>query len=226
MNMRRFTICILVGLPLIVAGQPLMAKEPAQAEAQAVRVEPVHAVPVRVPASAQTFIEDMAQEASRALTSPGISRAQRITLFHKLLKENFDVGVIGKWVLGRYWRRATAREKKEYLKLFEDYITITYVERFDQYSGEKLNVIKSIANPGEDALVFSEIRRPSGGDPISVNWRVRGDSEGYKVIDIYVEGISMSQTQRKEFTSVIRANGGTVAGLLDVLRKQVAKMGG
>ncbi len=204
-----------------------MAKEAARA--QAVSIAPVHAqMPTQIPAqiSAQTFIENMAQEASRALTAPGISRARRVTLFHKLLKDNFDVAVIGKWVLGRYWRRATDQEKKEYLKLFEDYITITYVERFDQYAGEQLNVIKSIANPGEDALVFSEIRRPAGGDPISVNWRVRAESGNYKVIDIYVEGISMSQTQRKEFTSVIRASGGSISGLLNALRKQVAKLGG
>jgi len=175
-------------------------------------------------ASAQVFIEGLADEAVQALTAEGVSREQRIDRFRELLNHNFDVPVIGKWVLGRYWRTATDAEKEEYLKLFEDYVVITYVERFDQYSGEVIKVVKSVSDPGKDALVFSEIHRPTGGEPIRIDWRVRSHSDIYKIIDVYVEGISMSQSQRKEFTSVIRANGGTVAGLLGVLRKKVESL--
>jgi len=174
--------------------------------------------------TAQVFIEGLADEAVQALTAEGVTRADRVTRFRELLSHNFDVPVIGKWVLGRYWRTATDAEKEEYLKLFEDYVVITYVERFDQYSGEVIKVVKSVADPGKDALVFSEIHRPTGGEPIRIDWRVRSHSDIYKIIDVYVEGISMSQSQRKEFTSVIRANGGTVAGLIDVLRKKVESL--
>jgi len=174
--------------------------------------------------TAQLFIEGLADEAVQALTAEGVTREERVTRFRELLSHNFDVPVIGKWVLGRYWRTATDGEKEEYLKLFEDYVVITYVERFDQYSGEVIKVVKSVADPGKDALVFSEIHRPTGGEPIRIDWRVRSHSDIYKIIDVYVEGISMSQSQRKEFTSVIRANGGTVAGLLDVLRKKVESL--
>lgn len=121
---------------------------------------------------------------------------------------------------------ASADEKTEYLQLFEDYVVITYVDRFDQYSGEKLHVVDAVADPGKDALIYTEIRRPSGGDPIRVNWRVRGKPNSYKIIDVYVEGISMSQTQRKEFTSIIRAKGGKVAGLMDVLRNKIQELNG
>lgn len=174
--------------------------------------------------TAQAFIEGLAQEAVAALTTEGVSHDDRILRFTDLLDANFDVETIGKWVLGRYWRGASPEEKAEYLKLFREYIVITYVERFDQYSGERLKVIKSVSEPGEDALVFSEIRRPTGGEPIRVDWRVRAEADVYKILDVYVEGISMSQTQRKEFTSVIRANGGTVAGLNNALRTLIAKL--
>jgi len=171
--------------------------------------------------AAQVFIEGLTEEAVQALTAEGVTRADRIIRFRELLSHNFDVPVIGKWVLGRYWRAATDVEKEEYLKLFEEYVVITYVERFDQYSGEIIKVVKTVSDPGHDSLVFSEIHRPTGGEPIRIDWRVRNKSDIYKIIDVYVEGISMSQSQRKEFTSVIRANGGKVSGLLDVLRKKV-----
>ena len=193
--------------------------------ALALWVSPVSATAAHAgDATAQVFIAGLADEAVQALTAEGVNRSERVDRFRKLLSHNFDVPVIGKWVLGRYWRTATDGEKEEYLQLFEDYIVITYVERFDQYSGEVIKVVKSVADPGKDALVFSEIHRPTGGEPIRIDWRVRSHSDIYKIIDVYVEGISMSQSQRKEFTSVIRANGGTVAGLLDVLRKKVESL--
>lgn len=175
-------------------------------------------------ATAQVFIEGLAEEAVQALTADGVSRTDRVSRFRELLQHNFDVPLIGKWVLGRYWRTATDAEKEEYLRLFEEYVVITYVERFDQYSGEQIKVVKSVPEPGNDAVVFSEIHRPSGGEPIRVDWRVRNDADIYKIIDVYVEGISMSQSQRKEFTSVIRTQGGKVSGLLDVLRTKVESL--
>ncbi len=171
--------------------------------------------------TAQTFIEGLAEEAVAALTAKDVTRDQRIQRFRQLLQDNFDVPVIGKWVLGRYWRSASDAEKEEYLKLFEEYVVVTYVERFDQYSGEQIEVVKTVSDPGKDSLVYSEIKRPTGGEPIRVNWRVRNKSDIYKIIDVFVEGISMSQSQRKEFTSVIRSNGGKVSGLIEVLRNKL-----
>ena len=207
MMKRRTTLISLIMLALAVWMSPLAAAADSSA------TDP-----------ARNFIENMAQKAVQALTAEGVSRAQRIERFRNLLNENFDVPVIGRWVLGRYWRAASDAEKEEYLDLFEDYVVITYVERFDQYSGEVIKVTKSVSDPGKDSLVFSEIHRPSGGEPIRVDWRVRGKSDIYKIIDVYVEGISMSQSQRKEFTSVIRSNGGKVAGLLMVLRDKIESL--
>lgn len=203
-------------LTLAVLGAPVQAMT-TQAEGAAQALAPVHT-------SAQSFIEGLADEAVQALTAEGASRAVRQERFRELLNANFDVNLIGKWVLGRYWRIATDDEKGEYLKLFEDYIVVTYVERFDQYKGERLNVIKSATEAGKDSLVYSAINRPTGGDPIHVDWRVRSHSDVYRIIDVYVEGISMSQTQRKEFASVIRSKGGKISGLIDVLRTKVADL--
>jgi len=174
--------------------------------------------------SPHAFVEGMANAAITALTGKGVSRADRVVRFRSILKDNFDVGLIGKWVLGRYWRTASDAEKQEYLKLFEDYIVVTYVERFDQYSGEKLNVVKSVSDPGKDTLVFTELNSPAREQSIKVNWRVRSNADVYKIIDVYVEGISMSQTQRKEFSSVIRSKGGHVSSLNELLRSKVVDL--
>ena len=168
---------------------------------------------------AGNFITSLADEAIAALTEEGISRDQRVARFRALLNENFAVKSIGRWVLGRYWRKATYAERSEYLRLFESLIVTTYVDRFERYSGETLTVTKTVVKKAGDTIVYSQITRPRGVKPVNVGWRVRDKEGEYKIVDVIVEGVSMGQTQRSEFASVIRKNGGNVKGLLAELRK-------
>ena len=169
---------------------------------------------------AQRFIESMADKAIAALAVDDISREERVRRFRILLHEHFDVDTIARWVLGRYWRGATKAEHAEYLALYKELIIATYVDRFTKYSGETLSVTETAAKGDEDIMVFSSIVRPNGDPPINVDWRVRMTAKGHRIVDVMVEGVSMGQTQRSEFASVIRRNGGKVEGLLLELRKR------
>jgi phospholipid transport system substrate-binding protein len=164
------------------------------------------------------FIEQLADTAVAALTVNDITRVERVRRFRKLLNDHFDVKTIGRFVLGRYWRKASKDERAEFLSLFEDLIVDTYVDRFAKYSGEDLSVTKTESTRDDDSIVYSSINRPSGGPPIGVAWRLRLRNGSYLIIDVMVEGVSMGQTQRSEFASVIRRNGGEVKGLLAKLR--------
>ena len=100
-------------------------------------------------------------------------------------------------------------------------LAVNYVNRFSEYAGENLNVIKSSVTSSKDAMVHSQIVR-DGTQPVSVDWQVRSkDNVTFKIVDIKVEGVSLGQTQKSEFSSVIRQNGGKVEGLLAVIRKRV-----
>jgi phospholipid transport system substrate-binding protein len=168
------------------------------------------------------FIANLAEQAVDALTEPDISREERETRFKKLLNEHFAVNTIGQWVLGRYWRMATLEQRKEYLNLFEQMLVVTYVSRFQRYSGETLNVQKTLVDDKSgDAMVFSELKRRDGQAVASVGWRLRSMGDSLKIVDVLVEGVSMGQTQRSDFASVIRRHGGEIEGLLAEMRDRV-----
>jgi phospholipid transport system substrate-binding protein len=170
---------------------------------------------------ASGFIENLAKEAVTALTDPDISRDERETRFRKMLNEHFAVSTIGQWVLGRYWNTATLEERKEFLSLFEDLLVVTYVNRFQRYSGETLTIEKTLVDDKSgDAVVFSQVVRPDGTAVVSVGWRLRGKGESFKIVDVLVEGVSMGLTQRSEFAAVIRKHGGQVSGLLAEMRER------
>ena len=167
---------------------------------------------------AEKFIQSLVNQAVPALSGKSLSDKERQYNFRKILRAYFDVDGIGKWALGRYWRKATKGERSEYLVLFEDLIVGTYANRFKNYSNEKLAVYGTTSR-GQVAIVNSHLKQDNQ-KPIRVDWRVKFPDGKYKIFDIIVEGVSMIQTQRSEFSSVIRRNGGKVSGLLAALRQK------
>lgn len=174
---------------------------------------------------AREFVNSLADQAIQALTVPDISRPERVRRFRVLFNDHFAVEVIGKWVLGRHWRRAEPAERDEYLVLFEDYVVVSYVDRFAEYAGERLQITKAIVEADGSSIVHSEILLPgSGKTPVRVSWRIDGADGDLKIADLVIEGVSMSTTLRSDFGSIIRREGGRLAGLLDVLRDKTASL--
>lgn len=165
------------------------------------------------------FIRDMAQDSIKLLAGQEISITERERRFRDIIRRSFDIRTVARFALGRYWRIASAKERQEYLGLFEDYMVKTYAARFKVRSGKNFRVGKVLRIHKLDSLVLSEIARPKG-QPVRMNWRVRGDSD-YRIVDVIVEGISMGIIQREEFASVIRNSGGKVEGLLSALRRKI-----
>ena len=178
---------------------------------------PVHA---GIEEGANAFLKSLVDQAVKSLTEADTPRPERIKKFRSMFRENFAVRSIGKFVLGRNWRRASDEERKEFMVLFEDLMVVTYVDRFQRYAGESLKVKKTRVDTESIATVFSEIERPDGAKPIRVDWRVGTNGTVYKLLDVIVEGTSMSNTLRSEFGSIVRRERNQVGGLLAVLREK------
>jgi phospholipid transport system substrate-binding protein len=178
------------------------------------------AIPVAAAADPAAQISILGSRALEVL-GKGATQAQRVARFRDLLRQDFDVPGIARFVLGRYWNIATEEQRTEFVKLFEDYIAVAYATRLAEYTGETFKVTGS--RPDADgAIVSSQIVRPAGAAPVKVDWRLTGKNGVYKISDVSVDGISMAVTQRSEFASVIQHNGGQVQGLITMLREKTA----
>jgi len=171
------------------------------------------------------FVHNLADQAIGSLTGQNVDQAERNSRFRELFVANFDVPSLGKSALGRYWQIATPEEQGEYLKVFEDYVVMTYAGRFREYTGEKLEVGDVGKAPGGDAItVKSQLVRPNGQPPVRIDWRLAIADSSYKIVDVIIEGVSMAQTQRSEFASVVSRSGGKVAGLISELREKTKSL--
>lgn len=128
------------------------------------------------------------------------------------------MNTIGRFALGTYWKSASPAQQVEYQKLFRDMIIKVYSKRFSDYKGQQF-VVKSARQENEKDSIVTSFIVPGDGPEVKVDWRVRNKGGSYKIVDIVVEGVSMSQTQRADFASVIQRGGGDINVLLNELRK-------
>lgn len=184
---------------------------------------PPSATPKNAPSpdeqGAKEFIIDLGDEAISLLTSKTITEAERKERFKKLFREHFSTDAIARFSLGRYWRQATDSEKKDYLSLFDDSVADSYASKFSQYNHDDQFIVSSTRTIKDGGVkVYSLIKTEDS--PINVIWLVYKTDTGYKIFDVILEGVSMSVTQRSEYSSIIQRSGGKVSGLIDALRNK------
>lgn len=167
---------------------------------------------------AQKFIDGMAQRALDFLANTTLSQEQKTNEFRKLLQDSFDLETIGRFALGRYWRTATPEQRKEYQKLFREMVVQVYSERFKGYEGQHMET-RSYRIDGDNDTIVTSFIVPKDDAEIQVDWRVRYKNGRYQIVDVIVEGVSMSVTQRSDFSSTIQRGGGDIEVLFAHLKQ-------
>lgn len=165
------------------------------------------------------FVQKLGDAALSSLTDKNLTRNVREQRVREILRNNFDIQTIGRFAMGAYWKQASDSQRQEYLNLFENMIVSAYTTRFEEYSGQTIQVSGSAAAGATDSIVSSRVIQ-KGGPSVNLEWRVRNAEGALKIIDVVVEGVSMSVTQRSDFAAVIQSGGGSIDTLLASLRER------
>jgi phospholipid transport system substrate-binding protein len=170
------------------------------------------------------FIGRFGDQAVMEIRKDATSQAQMRADFRTLLENDFDMAAISKLVLVRYWRTASDAEFAEFIKLFEQLLAQTYAARLSQTSGGIFDVVQKASDwpdPG-DTIVTSHLGT-AGEQPLTVEWYLKNEGGHFRIFDVRIESVSMVDTFRDEFASLIQSSGGKFAGLNDALRRKVAE---
>lgn len=156
---------------------------------------------------ARNFAESTANSAVAVLASNASDSAKMAEL-EGLFVDSVDTNWIGRFVLGRHWRNLDDSSQKEYLNSYKDFLVKHYTQNFKEYSeGTKFEITHSNEIKKNQYRVSMSINRPTNAQPVKVDYRVRQNGNNYSIIDIVVEGVSLLNTQRSEFSSVIQRKG-------------------
>ncbi len=173
---------------------------------------------------AARVITVLGQDVAAVLANDSLGEAEQAAAFRRLLLQRFDTARIADFVLGRYRQRGSDAERAAFRAVFVDYIVATYARRLSRYEGEMPRVEGLVPDdrPGH-VTVRSRVRPPSG-PAVEVLWRLHEGGEGWRIVDVVVEGVSLGITQRAEFAAFLGANGGRIPALTGALEKKMARL--
>jgi phospholipid transport system substrate-binding protein len=123
--------------------------------------------------------------------------------------------------VGRHWRTATPEQKEKLSKEFRDLLMYTYAGAMSQIKkGYPMEFLPLHAEPGaKDVEVrFQVRRRERSAEPIRVSYRMTKAPDGWKIYDVNVLGVWMSEAYRNTFSAEI-ARGG-IDGLIQALQEK------
>ena len=134
-----------------------------------------------------------------------------------IYKDMFDEIEFSKRTLTRNWNKFNPAERVEFVKLFEQVLEKSYIDKILDYSNEKIDFYKESMLSENQAEIQTKIITSSKEVPIF--YRVILKNGKWKVYDVVVENVSLVQNYRTQFNDILVKN--TPEQLLEILRNKV-----
>ena len=117
--------------------------------------------------------------------------------------------------VGRNWPKANAEQQKLLNNEFRNLLVRTYSSALATYRNQVIEFKPLRAAAGDtDAIIRTQIKQP-GIEPISIDYGMEKTSNGWKVYDVVVGGVSLVTNYRETFNAEIRDGG--IDGLIKSL---------
>ncbi len=144
---------------------------------------------------------------------------ERRRLLEKVIGERFDYDEMAKRALTAQWTKLNKDEQKEFVELFRRMLSNTYADKIEGYSGEPVQYLNERQQEG-----FAEVKTKviSGKAEIPLDYRLMHKSDDWRVYDVVVDGVSLVNNYRGQFTKIIKSS--SYADLVEKLRKKSDKI--
>lgn len=163
---------------------------------------------------AQAFVQKTTSEGIEQIINANVSMEEKDKRFYNLLNNALDLDFIGQFVLGRYWKQASAEQRKAFITVYRDLNIATWSKRFNEFKGKSFVFKGTSPSSSKGQVYVNSVVPMDQGEPAKVLWRVREKAGEYKIVDIVIEGVSLAQASRGEYTSFIKNNPGGLDALI------------
>ena len=141
-----------------------------------------------------------------------------LALVDEKVLPHFDFKRMSRLAVGKYWRRASEEQKQALTTEFRNMLVRTYTKVFSVYRDQTIDVEPLKATSDEDEVTVKTTITKPGTSSIPVNYEMKLGENGWKVFDIYIEGVSMVMSYRSTFGSQIKESG--IDGLIKALAEK------
>lgn len=155
-------------------------------------------------AVAENFVKKVTKQGIEEIINSNVSIEQKDERFEKLFNQYLDVEYIGKFVLGRYWKTASQKQRDEFIKVYRDFNTKTWSKRFDEFKGKHFDFHGASPSNSEGQMFVNTTVDMDNAAPAKVVFRVKETNADLKIVDIIIENVSLAITARNEYTAYIK----------------------
>ena len=140
-------------------------------------------------------------------------------LVDELLLPVFDVRYAGRLVLGKHWKTATKEQRDRFVDVFYRFLLQSYANGILEFEQGAIKVLPPDGEQNEKRVVVKTETRMDDGSEVPINYSMRRTSNGWRVYDVRIEGVSYVQNYRNQFNAEISALG--VDAVIDRLNMEV-----
>jgi len=134
--------------------------------------------------------------------------AQRFSTLAPVVDSSFNLPVILQVSVGAAWSSLPPDQQTALQAAFRQYTVASYVNSFDNYTGQRFEVspdIRSVSN-GEQVVQTKII--PASGESHELDYVMRQDGSAWKAVDVLADGsISRVAVQRSDFRRLLATGG-------------------
>lgn len=145
----------------------------------------------------------------------------RFDLATRAVQETFDLPFMAAKTIGRHWRKLDTEQRALWVKTFEEFTVSSYADKFDGFSGESIEILGQKPASNETLVVLTRLIRPDDDD-VDLDYRMRENDSGWRVVDVYSDGsVSEIALRRSEYAAVLKRGG--IEGLIDAVSKKTER---
>ena len=167
------------------------------------------------------FIDSNAQKMVFVLTKNSeLFETDRET-YEQKIKDIFEPMIdfrrVAASVMGKkYYLLATKEQRAQFVEIFKDSLLDTYAETLAQWGDS------TISTQFEDDFSYKELKTvevkqtlDTGSSKYPISYKLRKDKEGWKIINIIINGVNLGLTFRNQFQALAISNNEKIESTID-----------
>ncbi len=141
--------------------------------------------------------------------------SDNLAMIDDVIKNSYDLEKMGKIIIGVDWKKMDTKTQKEFINVFNRFISVNYFRRFNKvnelgFEHQKVTVIR-------DKFKLARVILTADNEKFKIDYLLGFKNEKWKIFDVLLDGsISEVATKKSDFKKIIKEKG--VSGLIKNLR--------
>ena len=167
------------------------------------------------------FIDSNAQKMVEVLTADAdlfdTNREEYENKIKIIFEPMIDFRRVSASVMGKkYYLMATPEQRSNFVNIFKDSLLDTYAETLAQWGDSTISTNFPDKLPEEDVLNI-EVKQilDTGTSKYPISYKLRKNSEGWKIVNIIINGVNLGLTFRNQFQALAKSHDENIEATLE-----------